>query len=210
MWTYRNAWFLIIAIESPYFVCRERNCGFTGSLTTLKRVLHDLGFEYELRDGTRVLREGPFIVAKRIQFLKKLKRLIDAGKLIIYQDETWTNRRGTGKTKEWQDNDIRSSSMKTASTGDRYIVCHAGGKDGFVPNASLFLRTVAKPKQSDDYHNDMNGELFEKWFKEQLLPNLKEPCAIVMDNASYHSVRVSIFIHYCGIDTMAFYKMLTF
>ncbi|XP_052131575.1 uncharacterized protein LOC113215796 [Frankliniella occidentalis] len=43
-----------------------------------------------------------------------------------------------------------------------------------------------------DYHQDMNAELFEKWFDGQLLPALArtfpgESCVIVMDNAPYHS-----------------------
>lgn len=67
----------------------------------------------------------------------------------------------------------------------RYIVLHAGGKDGFVPNASLIFGTKSKLA---DYHGDMNGEMFLKWVEEQLLPNLEEPSLIVMDNAPYHSM----------------------
>lgn len=33
----------------------------------------------------------------------------------------------------------------------------------------------------------MTADLFEKWLKEQLLPNLQPNSVIVMDNASYHS-----------------------
>jgi hypothetical protein len=33
----------------------------------------------------------------------------------------------------------------------------------------------------------MNATLFKKWFID-MLNNLEEPCVIVMDNASYHSV----------------------
>ncbi|XP_072400443.1 uncharacterized protein [Diabrotica undecimpunctata] len=33
----------------------------------------------------------------------------------------------------------------------------------------------------------MTAHLFEKWFKEQLLPNIPPNSVIVMDNASYHS-----------------------
>ena len=35
----------------------------------------------------------------------------------------------------------------------------------------------------------MNGELFENWMINNLLPNLNAPCVIIMDNASYHSVQ---------------------
>ncbi|KAJ3639915.1 hypothetical protein Zmor_003243 [Zophobas morio] len=33
----------------------------------------------------------------------------------------------------------------------------------------------------------MNQEIFEKWFREQLIPSLREPTLIVIDNASDHS-----------------------
>ncbi|KAL4104378.1 hypothetical protein QTP88_019679 [Uroleucon formosanum] len=38
-----------------------------------------------------------------------------------------------------------------------------------------------------DYHTQMNATIFKKWFID-MLNNLEEPCVIVMDNASYHSV----------------------
>ena len=42
---------------------------------------------------------------------------------------------------------------------------------------------------SGDYHGQMDGGNFEKWYKEKLLPNLPPNSIIVMDNASYHSVQ---------------------
>ena len=39
-----------------------------------------------------------------------------------------------------------------------------------------------------DYHGEMTSELFKKWFQEQLLPFIEPQSAIVMDNASIHSV----------------------
>lgn len=80
--------------------------------------------------------------------------------------------------------------MKKASCGPRYIVCHAGGRSDFVEGASMFINSKKKPNAFDDYHGDMNSETFKKWFANSLLPNLKEPSIIVMDNASYHSTKV--------------------
>ena len=42
--------------------------------------------------------------------------------------------------------------------------------------------------QSDDYHSDINSELFEGWLKKQL-PKLDQNSILVMDNASYHSAK---------------------
>ena len=41
-----------------------------------------------------------------------------------------------------------------------------------------------------DYHKEMNAVNFTKWLTEKLIPNLPPQSAIVMDNASYHSVLV--------------------
>lgn len=68
----------------------------------------------------------------------------------------------------------------------RYIVLHAGNKDGFIPGAEL----VFSSKSKGDYHGEMNQNNFLLWFENQLLKNLKEPSVIVMDNASYHSTVV--------------------
>ncbi len=37
-----------------------------------------------------------------------------------------------------------------------------------------------------EYSGTMNGNLFESWFEQQLLPALKPGTTIVMDNASFH------------------------
>lgn len=71
--------------------------------------------------------------------------------------------------------------------GKRFIVLHAGSELGFVKDAGIVFSSGTN---SGDYHGSMNGELFEKWLLEQLLPRLEEPSVIVLDNAPYHSVQV--------------------
>ena len=44
-----------------------------------------------------------------------------------------------------------------------------------------------------DYHSEMDGRNFTKWLEEKLLPNLEEPSAIVLVNASYHSMQADRF-----------------
>lgn len=66
----------------------------------------------------------------------------------------------------------------------RYIILHAGSEEGFVDNASRIFKSKSK---KGDYHGEMNAENFEKWIKNDLLPNLKRPSLIIIDNASYHS-----------------------
>ncbi|KAJ8304187.1 hypothetical protein KUTeg_017770 [Tegillarca granosa] len=47
----------------------------------------------------------------------------------------------------------------------------------------------SKTNSADD-HDEMCGRVFIKWFREKLIPSLKEKSVIVLDNATYHNVRV--------------------
>jgi len=58
-------------------------------------------------------------------------------------------------------------------------------KDGWVPGAKVIFKSTRK---TGDYHGQMNQEMFTKWFKKKLLPNIPDNSLIIMDNASYHNV----------------------
>ena len=75
---------------------------------------------------------------------------------------------------------------KPYGKGKRLIILHAGSENGWVPNAELVFQSGGT---SDDYHKDMDHQEFERWFKDQLLPNIPVNSIIAMDNASYHSRR---------------------
>jgi hypothetical protein len=51
---------------------------------------------------------------------------------------------------------------------------------------------LAKSKDGD-YHQEMNSVVFLEWFENQLMPALKNPSLVVLDNASYHWS--SAFVH---------------
>jgi transposase len=64
------------------------------------------------------------------------------------------------------------------------VIVYAGGNNGFINDAKLVF--LAK-KNSADYHDEMDSERFEKWFQDQLLPNIRPGSVIIMDNAAYRS-----------------------
>jgi transposase len=41
-----------------------------------------------------------------------------------------------------------------------------------------------------DYHQEMNSVFFLEWFEKQLMPTLKNSSLVVLDNASYHNVKI--------------------
>ncbi|CAI6373996.1 unnamed protein product [Macrosiphum euphorbiae] len=70
--------------------------------------------------------------------------------------------------------------------GKRLIVVHIGSAEGFVEGGLLCIESK---KNTADYHDEMNGDTFYDWFC-GILPKLKNNSVIVMDNASYHSVKL--------------------
>ncbi|XP_056642619.1 uncharacterized protein LOC130449009 [Diorhabda sublineata] len=80
----------------------------------------------------------------------------------------------------------KKQSLKSPSgKGKCLIILHAECEQGFVKDALL----VFESKKTGDYHEDMNGTVFEQWFSE-FLKKLPDGDVIVMDNASYHSSRI--------------------
>ena len=73
--------------------------------------------------------------------------------------------------------------------GDKSVlICHAVSNERFV-NGALFLCGKKLSESSVDYHNDMNGKVFEDWFDNLLLPKLpkEKNAVIVMNNPKYQS-----------------------
>lgn len=73
----------------------------------------------------------------------------------------------------------------SSGKGKRLIIVHIGSADGFADGGLLNFESK---KNSTDYHDEMNGDTFYEWFC-GVLPRLKDNAVIVMDNASYHSVK---------------------
>ena len=111
-------------------------------------------------------------------------KLEQEGYNFVFIDETWIDTACTAKYC-WQ-SATTDGVAAPANRGQRLIVVHGGSKEGFVPGALLIYKASSA---SGDYHSEMNGANFLKWMQEKLLPNLKTKSAIVMDNASYHSVQ---------------------
>lgn len=156
---------------------------FNGGLTSLNTILKKIGFRW-LKDSPRTgLMELPHIVFSRFTFLEAYVRNMRSEEYeFVYLDETWIFENGS-ICRSWQDGNKKSvKSLKI--DGTRYIILHAGNKNGFIPGASLVFSS--KTKESD-YHGEMNQYKFLSWFENQLIPNLKKPSMFVMDNASYHS-----------------------
>ncbi|XP_049269029.1 uncharacterized protein LOC125757469 [Rhipicephalus sanguineus] len=146
---------------------------------------------------TALLERDDIIVWQR-KYLRTIREMRKEKRAIYYLDETWVNARHT-KQKVWEDATVSSledTFRKGLTTelcalsgkGGRLIVLHAGSENDFVDGTSLVFQ--AKNCVTSDYHSEMDGPRFERWFKEQLLPNIEPRSVIVMENTPYHSVQL--------------------
>ncbi|XP_064083062.1 uncharacterized protein LOC135199076 [Macrobrachium nipponense] len=165
----------------------KENIGFSGCRESLRKILKEIGFKYGRVNGRKFLLERSDIASARTKFLREMKNIRGTGnKSVIFLDETWINQNYT-VTKCWMDESSTGATgiNPPSGKGSRIIILHAGSEQGFVPNAQL----VFQAKNDGDYHHQMNHIVFEKWFREQLIPNIPQQSVIIMDNASYHSVQ---------------------
>jgi hypothetical protein len=78
----------------------------------------------------------------------------------------------------WLPNDGSDAPKIPSGKGKRLIVLHAGTRsEGLIDGCDLVF--LVKSKDGD----------YLEWFENQLMPALKNPNLVVLDNASYHNVK---------------------
>ncbi|XP_060881305.1 uncharacterized protein LOC132952860 isoform X2 [Metopolophium dirhodum] len=148
------------------------------SVCELKKVLKDLHFEYTpCNYRLRALTEKEDIVLWRRKYLEDIRHYRNEGRTIYYLQETWINA-GEYSSKELL------AAIEPSGEGKRIIVVHIGSVEGFVEGGLLCFESK---KNTSNYHDHMNGEIFYEWFC-GILSLLKENSVIVFDNVSYYSV----------------------
>ncbi|KAE8743261.1 hypothetical protein FOCC_FOCC011141 [Frankliniella occidentalis] len=174
-------------IKSLLSLIRDAGLEFDGEKETLRKILHDIGFFFEKRNGHLFLKEKPRNAALRYKFLKLFKLYKDEKSYARkYLDETWIFQYGSGVSFIWTNGEWECQRSKKAEGGARYIVAHVGGEMGFVEDALPVYHSKSKPKPGDDYHGDMNSKIFSTFMRKKVLPHTEEPSVFIMDNASYH------------------------
>lgn len=68
-----------------------------------------------------------------------MQEYTNEGRAKIFTDESYIHGSHT-HSKEWSDNS-KHFQKKPISKGQRAIMVHAGGKDGFIPNALLIFKS---------------------------------------------------------------------
>lgn len=157
------------------------------SIRTLGRALDRWGFTFGKGTRTQRLKEKDYVVAARQRYLRRKRSNRKGSDVIrpeVYLDETYVNKNHSNDF-VWYFDDDGPWIQKPTGKGDRLIIINAITKGGWVPGAKLIFKSSRK---TGDYHGQMNQELFTKWFREKLLPNIPPKSLIIMDNAAYHNV----------------------
>ncbi|KAL4092454.1 hypothetical protein QTP88_026955 [Uroleucon formosanum] len=162
---------------------KQKNFMNLGSTRTLNRIISEMGFKFRKTETNRkFLIEKHNIRLKRIEYLKKILEFRRQGRKIVYTDESYVLSSHV-VNKSWSSVDDDNTVKQSLCKGKRLIIVHAGGEEGFVPNALL---TWEAQSSSGDYHDNMNKDNYYKWVTEKLLPNLSKNSVVVLDNATYH------------------------
>jgi transposase len=178
-----------ITLESIRNMLQEKSPDESFHISTLSRTLDRWGFEFGKGRRTQHLKEKDYIVAARQRYLRKMRhnRSLSSAQFIrpeVYLDESYVNKNHSNDL-IWYSNEDGPWIQKPTGKGERLIIMNAITADGWVPEAKVVFKSTRK---TGDYHGQMNGNLFQKWFVEKLLPNIPKASLIVMDNASYHNI----------------------
>ena len=156
-------------------------------IRTLGRALDRWGFTFGKGVRTQRFKEKDHIIVARKRYIRrKLANRNGEGTIRpeVYLDESYINKNHSNDF-VWYFDDDGPWIQKPTGKGERIIVVNAITKNGWVPRAKLTFKST---KKTGDYHGQMNQELFTKWFREMLLPNIPEGSLIIMDNATYHNI----------------------
>lgn len=148
----------------------------------LRQRIKKLGFSWKTCQSKRkLLIERSDISVWRLRYLHQITQFRREGWNIVYIDETYIQQAHmVGKC--WQSEE-EIGATSSIGAGQRLIIVHGGGEEGFVEGALLIFKSGQK---TGDYHTSMNFDNFRKWLESQLLPALSRPSVIIMDNARYH------------------------
>ena len=95
----------------------------------------------EKRDSKLYVYEQQHIIEQRHKYLQAIRKLRHDNKYsLIYTDETWVNAHHTNEH-IWIDSDGSGGWKVPSCKGQRLIVLHAGGVEGWVEGADLVFRS---------------------------------------------------------------------
>ena len=153
--------------------------------STRARTVDRWGCEFGKGTRTPHWKEKDSMVVARQHYWRPMRqnRMASESRLMrpeVYLDASYINKNHSNDF-VWYASEDGPWIQKPTGKGARRIIMHAISKDGWVPEAKVVLKSTRK---TGDYHGQMNGDVFQQWLREKLLPNIPRASLIIMDNAS--------------------------
>ena len=154
---------------------------------TIQRHLHRMGFFwFRTKNKTRSLRESDKVRQQRHDYLYEIRvnrNLPDHERRhLVYLDESFLHHHHSTQLSWFSDGDFVE---RAPGKGRRWYFIHAIMEKQLVDHT--FLIFEAKNSKGD-YHQQFDFDLFQQWFKTQLIPNLPPRCLIILDRCAFHRV----------------------
>lgn len=154
---------------------------------TVQRHLVRMGFCWSrTKKNIKSLRESDRVRQQRHDYLYEIRKnqnlQSDKRYDLVYLDESFLHHHHATQFSWFSDGDFVE---RSAGKGRRWCFIHAIVEKGMLENTLLIFEGK---KAKGDYHKQFNHQVFQKWFQEQLLPNIPKRCLIVMDRCSFHMV----------------------
>jgi hypothetical protein len=178
-----------ITLESIRSILQEKSPEASCHLSTLARTLDRWGCEFGKGTRTQHVKEKDYIIVARQHYLRKMRQnRVSSGRRLIHPavslDQSYVHKNHRNDF-VWYSSEEGPWIQKPTGKGERLIIMNAMTKDGWVPEAKVVLKSTRK---TGDYHGQMHGDVFQKWFVEKLLPPIPNASLIIMANASYHNI----------------------
>ncbi|XP_049835143.1 uncharacterized protein LOC126278911 [Schistocerca gregaria] len=134
--------------------------------TPFYKLLREMNFKYVRHGRDSLLIDRDDIILWRRRYLRTIKRLRDEGhtRSYVWVDDT------INSSKEAFLSGLSTGSKSPSGKGKRLIISHIDSKAGFVEGCLWTFES----KISEDYHEEMCAETFEKWFHDVLFKVLLE------------------------------------
>jgi transposase len=130
--------------------------------TTIRKILKEIGFTYGDTGKAQNFVETLDIVEWRDRYLKErinTRSLVERGDVYeVWLDESYCNQHHVAKRSWFREGDV----VKRGNKGRRWVILHAGGRDGWCGTPCVFQASSS----SKDYHDNMNGRIFEQYFRD--------------------------------------------
>lgn len=165
-------------IMKDLFMLLKADIDYQGSISTLRRHVARMGFKWmENEDSNNILIEKHNVRFARVQYLSHIEGYRCQGRNIVYTGEVAieTNRVATKPKADG------SSTILKQPAKSRLIVLLAGDQNEILINTYFSYDSSKREVKEEHESKRDNFERYEKWFKFQLMPNLKPNSVVIVD-----------------------------